>query len=56
MIILRKTLLEYDTANDEAKRANALETIKKYCSYNHNHPKPKDRSVLICWKDDLDLN
>jgi len=42
MIVIRKTLLEYDSANDEAKRANALETIKKYCSYNHNHPKPNN--------------
>jgi hypothetical protein len=40
LVILREALLKYDAAQNEDDRKKALDIIKDYCNWNHNHTKP----------------
>jgi len=40
MIVLRESLLRYDEAKDEEARTKALNSIKNFCHWDHNHTKP----------------
>jgi hypothetical protein len=42
LVMIREALLQYDAAKNDEERGKALDKIKGYCSWSHNHTKPNN--------------
>jgi hypothetical protein len=42
LVMIREALLQYDVAKNDEERGKALDKIKGYCHWSHNHTKPNN--------------